>query len=193
MPRVKLFNEEEVLEKAMLIFWKKGYHATSIQDLVKYLGINRASLYDTYGGKKKLFDKAFNLYRTSGIEKLGDLLDTQKSIKDTLRKMFQQVINYDLSDFDSKGCFIANTTTELLPDDVDLQKVITQHRIAMEIFLYDLLKIGVKREEISKEKDLKTLASLFYTLMTGIRVVGKTQPRQEESFASLDAALSLLD
>ena len=63
----------------------------------------------------------------------------------------------------------------------------------MEIFLFDLLKIGVEREEISKEKDLKTLAGLFNTLMTGIRVVGKTQPSQEESFASLDAALSLLE
>ena len=193
MPRVKLFNEKEVLKRAMLIFWKKGYHATSIQDLVKFLGINRASLYDTYSGKKKLFDKAFNLYRTSGVENLGDLLDTQKSIKDTIRDMFQQAINHDLLDCDSKGCFIANTTTELLPDDIDLQEVITQHRIVMEIFLYDLLKIGVKRGEISKEKDLKTLASLFYTLMTGIRVVGKTKPSQEESFASLDVALSLLD
>ena len=50
------FNEDEVLIKAMELFWNKGYHATSIQDLVSNLGINRASLYDTFGGKKELFD-----------------------------------------------------------------------------------------------------------------------------------------
>ena len=63
----------------------------------------------------------------------------------------------------------------------------------MEKFFHDLLKMGVKRQEISKEKDLKTLASLFYTLITGFRVVGKTRPSKKESFASIDAILSLLD
>lgn len=193
MPKVKLFNEEEVLEKAMLIFWKKGYHATSIQDLVNFLGINRGSLYDTYGGKKQLFDKAFSLYRLSGNEKQKDILKTDANIKDTLRNMFQRVINFDYSDSDYKGCFIANTTTEMVPGDAELQKVLTQHRKTMEKFFHDLLKMGVKRQEISKEKDLKTLASLFYTLITGFRVVGKTRPSKKESFASIDAILSLLD
>ena len=59
MPRTKLFDEEEVLKKAMCLFWKNGYYATSIQDLVDYLGVNRASLYDTYGGKKELLEKAY--------------------------------------------------------------------------------------------------------------------------------------
>ncbi|MEM6816141.1 MAG: helix-turn-helix domain-containing protein, partial [Bacteroidota bacterium] len=44
MPRVKLFDEYEVLDKAVNLFWRKGYYATSIQDLVDYLGVNRASL-----------------------------------------------------------------------------------------------------------------------------------------------------
>ena len=193
MPRVKLFNQEEVLQKAMLIFWKKGYHSTSIQDLVNFLGINRASLYDTYGGKKQLFDSAFNLYRVSGNAGQNDILNGQENIKDTLKKIFQSVIVFDLSDFDSKGCFIANTTTEMLPDDVKLQDVITNHRKSMELFLYDLLMTGVKRGEITKDKDVKTLASLFYTLLTGFRVVGKTKPSKKESFASINAVLSLLD
>ncbi|WP_244210855.1 TetR/AcrR family transcriptional regulator [Tenacibaculum singaporense] len=54
MPRVKSFNEEEVLTKAMCLFWKQGYSATFFQDLVYHLGINRASLYDTFGDKKEL-------------------------------------------------------------------------------------------------------------------------------------------
>jgi TetR/AcrR family transcriptional repressor of nem operon len=60
MPRVKLFDENEVLNKAMNLFWKQGYSATSIQDLVSHLGINRASLYDTYGDKEKL-SKVFSM------------------------------------------------------------------------------------------------------------------------------------
>ncbi len=49
MPRVKLFNDQEVLTKAMNLFWKQGYSATSIKNLTSHLGMDRASLYDTFG------------------------------------------------------------------------------------------------------------------------------------------------
>ena len=51
MPRVKLFDENEILKKSMELFWKKGYSATSVQDMVNHLGINRGSMYDTFGDK----------------------------------------------------------------------------------------------------------------------------------------------
>ena len=59
MARKKQFEEHEILTKATDLFWKQGFHATSIQDLVNHLKINRASLYDTFGGKEELFNKAF--------------------------------------------------------------------------------------------------------------------------------------
>jgi TetR/AcrR family transcriptional repressor of nem operon len=193
VPRVKLFKEEEVLTKAMMIFWKKGYHDTSIQDLVDHLGINRASLYDTFGGKKKLFDSAFESYRKTGNEGLRDLLNSQDSVKETLRMIFQEVIEGDVADPDNKGCLVANTTTELLPHDTELQLVITRHREDVEQIFYDFMFTAVQKGEISGEKDLKTMASLLYTLLTGLRVTGKTRPNQNESMASVDAVLSLLD
>jgi TetR/AcrR family transcriptional repressor of nem operon len=193
MPRVKLFSEEEALEKAMMIFWKKGYHDTSIQYMVDHLGINRASLYDTFGGKKKLFDSAFEHYRKTGNEGFRELLNAQEGVKETLRMIFRKVIEEDVSDPDNKGCLVANTTTELLPHDLELQLVITRHREDVEQIIYNFLLKGVQSGEISGEKDLKTMASLLYTLLTGLRVTGKTRPDQKESMASVDAVLSLLD
>jgi TetR/AcrR family transcriptional repressor of nem operon len=193
VPRVKLFKEEEVLTKAMMIFWKKGYHDTSIQDLVDNLGINRASLYDTFGGKKKLFDSAFESYRKSGNEGLKELLNSRNSVKETLSMIFRKVIEGDVADPDNKGCLVANTTTELLPHDSELQLVITRHREDVEQIFYDFMFTAVQKGKISGEKDLKTMASLLYTLLTGLRVTGKTRPSQKESLASVDAVLSLLD
>ena len=193
MPRVKLFSEEEALEKAMMIFWKKGYHDTSIQDLVDNLGINRASLYDTFGGKKKLFDSVFECYRKSGNEGLREVLNSQDNVKETFRMIFHHVIEGDMADPDNKGCLVANTTTELLPHDNELKSVITRHKESVEKIFYDFLLLGVDRGEISASKDLKTMASLLYTLLTGLRVTGKTRPDQKESMASVDAVLSLLD
>ena len=193
MPRVKLFSEEEALEKAMMIFWKRGYHDTSIQDLVDNLGINRASLYDTFGGKKKLFESVFEYYRKSGNEGLREIMKSQGSVKKTFRMIFEQVIEGDIADPDNKGCLVANTTTELLPHDCELKSVIARHKKSVEKIFYDFLMLGVKRGEISEKKDLKTMASLLYTLLTGLRVTGKTRPDQKESLASVDAVLSLLD
>ena len=63
MARKKEFDEVEVLDKALDVFWKKGYSATSIQDLVDSMGINRASIYDTWGDKHNLYVESLKRYR----------------------------------------------------------------------------------------------------------------------------------
>jgi TetR/AcrR family transcriptional repressor of nem operon len=68
MARTKDFDENEVLKKAVDIFWLKGYSATSMQDLVDGLGISRSSLYDTYGDKHTLFMKALESYQSVNSE-----------------------------------------------------------------------------------------------------------------------------
>ena len=89
MPRVKLFDEKEVLTKAMDLFWKQGYAATSIQDLVAYLGINRASMYDTFGGKEALFSMAFEQYIEKVHTKLYNFFATQPNIKVGFRTLLK--------------------------------------------------------------------------------------------------------
>ena len=74
MPRVKQFNEEQVLEKAMEVFWKKGYNGSSMQELVDGMGINRASIYDTFGSKEELFERAFEIYREKNLARIRNFL-----------------------------------------------------------------------------------------------------------------------
>ena len=140
MPRVKLFDKNEVLNKAMELFWKKGYHATSIQDLVGFLGINRGSLYDTYGGKKELFDKAFQLYRTNNSNGVTAFFESQNEVKKGFRKLFQMGINEAITDKDQKGCFVVNTTTELIPGEQEMLEIIQDNKKVFEGILIDQLK-----------------------------------------------------
>ena len=63
MARTKDFDEDEVLDKAMYLFWNQGYNGTSMQDLVDGLGISRSSLYDTFGDKHSLFIKTLENYK----------------------------------------------------------------------------------------------------------------------------------
>lgn len=193
MPRVKLFNEEEVLSKAIQLFWKKGFHATSIQDLVDFLGINRASLYDTFGDKRLLFDKAFQQYRKTGTENIQSLLKEHAHVKEGLRKLFESAIDESVSDLDRKGCFVVNTTTELLPGDMLLQEALEENKRTFEKILYDYLEKGVSNKEIDPDKDLLAIAGLLFTLYSGLKVIAKVEPDKKKLLASVNAALALLD
>ncbi|WP_298518581.1 TetR/AcrR family transcriptional regulator [uncultured Kordia sp.] len=193
MPRVKKFNEEETLNKAMCLFWRNGFHATSMQDLVTYLGINRASIYDTYGGKKELFEKAFTHYRTSNRKQLQAFLESQENVKEGFRSLFEREISEAACDADHKGCFVVNVTTELVPNDEEMLKVIQENKTFMTTTFEDFLKKGVDSGEISSTKNIKNIASLLHTFLNGLKVVSKTDANEERLVASVDTILTLLD
>ena len=193
MPKVKQFNQEKTLEKAMNIFWKSGYHATSIQDLVDDLGISRSSIYDTYGGKRELFKKAFQLYRTTNISGMTQFLKTQKSTKIGLHKLFEMAIQESVSDIDKKGCFVINTATELVPGDEEIQRILQENESIIEKIFYDFLLHGQQMGEIPKNKNLKTLSALLFTLYMGLRVKAKVQPNRDKMLSLVDTTLTLLD
>lgn len=193
MPRVKLFDEEKILYKAMMLFWQNGYASTSIQDLLDQLEISRSSLYDTFGGKKKLFKRTLILYRSSQKERLQRFIDSQTDVKAALRGMFKKVIDDDTTGQQCKGCFVVNTTTELVPGAPHIQSILVNHRQEMEGIFLRLLQKGVDTGQVSEGNDLPALARLIYTLLSGIRVVGKTKIDPKEMMASIDKVMVLLD
>ncbi len=194
MPRVKQFSEEEALQKAMELFWKQGYHATSMQDLVSHLKINRASLYNSFpGGKEELFSKAFNLYRSSNRSAVMAFLNSQPSVKEGLRRLFGFAVDESVRDCDAKGCFVVNTTTELVPGDAAIAALLLQNKQDFEGIFLNFLQKGIETSEISPEKDLKAIAGLLFTLNNGLRVVAKVQADKESLMRVVDTALSVLE
>ncbi len=192
MPRVKLFDENEVLFKAMNLFWKQGYSATSVQDLVSNLGINRASLYDTFGDKDQLFKKSFELYRKTNTEGLIRFFESRPNVKSGFSELFDIAINEAVLDKDNKGCFVVNTTTELIPNDESLLKILEDNKRDFVKIFYEYLKKGQEKGQLNTNQDLKSIATLFYTIYNGIRVVSKIRPNKKELSDSIGLSLSLL-
>lgn len=193
MPRTKQFDEQEVLKKAMELFWKKGYYGTSIQDLVDHLGINRASLYDTYGGKDELFEKTFDYYRQMNAKAAEALLDSEASVKAGFKKLFRTSLEQTVGDPDQKGCFVVNTTTELIPNEEKWLPVLDRNRKTFEALFLKHLQRGVTQGEISPDKDLKAIAAMLFALNNGIGVVGKINPSKKEMMKIVEAGLKVLD
>ena len=193
MPRVKLFDEKEILNRALELFWKKGFHATSIQDLVNHLGINRASLYDTFGGKKELFDRAFQHYRTINAARVITFFEEQSNTKEAFRKLFETAINQSIKDPDRKGCFVVNTITELTPGDQEIQAILAENSKTFEHIFYKFLKAGEKKGDFPAGKDLKAIASTIFTFYNGLQVLSKIQPIKKKMLKTVDEILALLD
>jgi TetR/AcrR family transcriptional repressor of nem operon len=193
MPRVKKFNEEETLQKAMCLFWRNGFHATSMQDLVNHLGINRASIYDTYGGKKELFESAFAYYRNKNRKQLLAFFENQESVKEGFRTLFQGSISEALDDSDRKGCFVVNVATELVPNDETMLAYVQENKAFVEETFTNFLQSGVDSGEIPANKNLQSIASLLHTFMNGLKVVSKTDTDAQSLLTSVDTILTLLD
>ena len=128
MARHKEFDKEEVLEKAMTTFWRYGYEGTSIQNLVENMGINRGSIYDTFGDKHSLFLAAIAHYNETVVKKAILALEAPGASKQALIDQFYSIIARAVADKDRKGCLLTNTVVELCPHDPD-----TASRIAADL------------------------------------------------------------
>ena len=193
MPRAKQFDEQQTLDAAMELFWEKGFHATSMQDLVDKLQINRASLYNTYGDKEELFNKAFGQYVSRNSQFVVDFLNGYESVKEGLRALFDNSINACSLDKTSKGCFVVNTTTELSTDNNNLKRRLAGHKERMQKVFFNYLKKGQESGEIGPEKDLEAIAALIFTLYNGLMVICKVDSKPENLSAIMEQGLSVLD
>src|SRR2546426_9846332 len=144
MARHKEFDRDEALHKAMEVFWSCGYEAASIPDLIKHMGINRQSLYDTFGDKHALYLQALDRYREVEGRKVFELLERPGSVKKTLRQLFEGVVERALCDGQRRGCFMGNAMSELAGRCKDTAARTCSNMAAAEGTLYRALRRGKK-------------------------------------------------
>lgn len=193
MPRAKQFDEGKVLEKAMTLFWEKGYHATSVNDLVKHLGINRASLYDTFGDKQQLFERAFNEYRAINRERIQGVFSQHSSVRSGIEALLLGSLAAETSGEQPRGCFAVNISTQVSPEDVKLIALLYENQRYFEQVFSEYLQQGVKAGEISTDKDIPTIAAYLYTLYAGTKVIAKTHPDPLSLARIVQTGLTILD
>ena len=193
MARKKQFDKEKVLDKAMKLFREKGYNATSMEHLVSTLGINRASMYNTFGSKYDLFEQSLDRYNTTNAARIADFLYYQLNVRNGLQLLFENLITEVLSGGTSKGCLMVNTTTELANQNPTLDERLKESRLSLETVFYNYLKHGVDNGQISPYKDVKTISAYLFTLQSGLHVNSKINSSKEELGKIVTAGLSILD
>jgi len=193
MARTKDFDETEVLNKAIAIFWHKGYNGTSMQDLVDGLGISRSSLYDTYVDKHTLFIKALEAYQCAGSAKLCDIVNSGGSAKETVKTLLEYIIGELLGDRMQKGCFMVNAEVEIAPHDPEVSKLVCQNDQQVEDVFYRVIKKGQENGEITNRQDARALARFTFNTVKGLRVTAKSTVDKTVFDDIIRLALSALD
>lgn len=111
--RPRKISPDDALEKAMILFWKKGYDATSISDLVEETGMVKASLYKNFGDKKELYGHALSHYHNSkSVPWITNLLQPDQPVKETIRRYLNNIADGSLTGNNPLGCLLVNTSVE---------------------------------------------------------------------------------
>lgn len=189
MARTKEFKEDQVLDKAIEIFWHKGYNGTSAQDLVMHLGLSRSSLYDTFGDKQKLFAQSLRRYQKNAQDQIIELFDKSEDIKETLHDIFKQAVIESLDDRITKGCFMVNSSIELAMHDEEIAKIVKSNSQKMEEVFTNAVQKGQDLGQISKSIQAKVLARFIFNNYSGIRVLARTGERDKQVYDDIIKAL----
>ncbi len=192
MARTKVFDEALILDKAMNLFWRKGYNATSAQDLVDDLGISRSSLYDTYGDKHSLFVKALKQYRKDKIDPVLNNADYAEDIEGYIRNIFEVVKLDALREDRSKGCFIVNSAVELAPVDDEVAVIVNAIMEDTENALCKAIKKGQKQGLFTSAHHARSLARFIFNSLNGLRVTMKFDAREKMFDDIVNVCLSAL-
>lgn len=187
---MKEFDPDVVLQRALELFWQRGYEATSMADLVEHLGIGRASIYATYGSKHDLYLKALERYgRTTGLSS-AEVLARPGPVLPAVRELLLAFANRPLDG--PKGCMITNAAVELMARDDDVCRQVETSWDKLEHALTGAMMRARAQGEIGADRDPAALARFLLVVMQGLRVLGRGDPDPDRVRDAVDQALGTL-
>jgi len=199
----KQFRDEDVLDRAMAAFWSRGYEATSINDLVEAMGINRGSLYATFTDKRTLFIHALKRYDALHRQRFLNEVAARHGPREAILAAFAAVVEQAQGGRNRKGCLLVNTALELSPHDPEVAQLVNRSLAQVERFFHDRLleargqdalpaetpkRSGAKPERSDTDTDAKALLALSL----GLRVLPRSGPDAATMRAVLKQAQALV-
>lgn len=172
MPKTTTFDQDEVLQNAMQVFWDKGYHATSMQDLVDATSLNRSSIYNSFGDKFNLFYSSLKQYQASQKSTVDKWLVKSDGPRGAIRLLFEGILSDITKKDKTNGCFLSNCTTEMANESPEVKQLLQENQQSMEQLFHDLIVEAQALGQIDSSEDEDTLAAFYFSSLQGLRLVG---------------------
>jgi TetR/AcrR family transcriptional regulator, transcriptional repressor for nem operon len=189
MVGVRQFDENEALEKALVLFWQKGFAETSMQELAAASGVQRGSLYNAYKGKETFFLRVFDVYKNRFLSQLRDTLDKPK-LRDALRSFLATVIDSMTTGEPTRGCLTTKSAFGSNVIEPPVQRALQGMLDAFEMLLLDRLQ---KREKgVRLMCSPEDAARLIVTFTRGLVVIERVYQDKARMLATADSLIALL-
>lgn len=173
MPWVKDFDVDEAVDRAIEVFWAKGYEATSVADLADAMRINKGSLYNAFGSKKELFTRALLKYDRENRQASLKQLETMDDPVAAIRTLFDGMIAESQSDSEHRGCFLVNTALDLPNHTEDIQDMVTSALQDLEQFFARAIKRAQGLGRAPADLDRRKAAKSLVAQVVGLRVLAR--------------------
>jgi TetR/AcrR family transcriptional repressor of nem operon len=186
------FDREEVLARALQVFWTYGYKNTSMEKLVSELGVNRASVYGTFGNKRELFTAALHHYANDRIPQTMTLLKSDGRPEELLSAFFYSLIELGGANNHYRGCFVIGSLSELTTLEPEIAKLCQKTLAMLEKQLCRIVERGQKSGEIRNDVAAPELTTMLVSSAIGLVSKARNKESQRKLKTSADIALRLL-
>lgn len=193
MARTAGFNLNDVLQKAMEVFWQKGYCKSSMSSLVSATHLQPGSIYAAFNSKEGLFLAALKYYGQQSVEKLQSCLDQAETPLQGIRMFIAKIGERALNHEQQPGCFLVNTVLEVSAEETAIKGEVANHLSRIESHLLSALIAAQRVGELPPEKNPEALAKHLMINIWGLQVLAKTKPDADSVKIVLAQILSLLE
>src|SRR5579872_3729597 len=158
MPKKKQFDPEELLDTAMVMFWEKGYEATSIRDIVERSGVNQFGIYNLYKDKHELFLAVLDRYRDRVVSQVFGIIEQPDASLPAIEQYFETLVEHHTTTMRAMGCLMANVMAERASENDDVTGRTKQHLDRQLAGFTKALKNAKEKGEIKKDIDIEAMA-----------------------------------
>lgn len=193
--RHKEFNEADALHAAMLVFWKQGYAGASLAELTAAMGINKPSLYATFGNKEQLFVAATHYYiETLAAPHINKLRDSDKPLTVRLKNYLMSLASMICDPALPGGCFISLSASETAGDSIPTEAlaVISKACSFSQQQLQEFFNEEIAQKNIAASFNAQNLTLFMLTLMNGSAAMARNGSELKELEIVYDIALKAL-
>lgn len=187
--RPREFDRDAALLAAMRTFWTQGYEGTSIQDLVAAMGVNKPSLYSTFGCKEEIFREAVELYDRLEGRATSQSLAQASTAREAVETMLRANARAYVVEEGPRGCMIVLSSLLGAPENESVRAFLAENRLNGETMLRDRLAQGIAAGDLDSSADVGQLAAFYTTVLEGLSIQARDGASVDKLNMIIDAAM----
>ena len=193
MPRHREFDPEVALEEAMRLFWKKGYHDTSVRDLVAGTGVSHAGLYGTFGNKDEVFNAALKRYHDEVMHRLMAKLSAPDASLAQVVGHFEQLFELGNDPRFREGCMLCNAAADRGHTDPEVSASMAQHLEELTAAFRAALTRAKENGELMPKARPRDLARMLTATTQGLTLIRRIDEAPAMSRSIIRATMGMLE